>query len=81
MLVQDGTYQYININPCFRTSVVQIFTMSGGRVLDNLAGINGGFAWLAPIAILYIIIWELRATRGEKNVTFLTIINVLLVSN
>jgi hypothetical protein len=30
--------------------------MSGGRVLDNLAGINGGFAWLAPIAILYIII-------------------------
>jgi hypothetical protein len=43
----------IYINPCFGTSVVQIFTMSGGRVLDNLAGINGGFAWLAPIAILY----------------------------
>jgi len=62
----------IYINPCFGTSEGQIFTMSGSRVLDNLAGINGGFAWIAPIAILYIIIWELRATRGEKNVMFLT---------
>jgi len=43
----------IYINPCFGTSEGQIFTMSGSRVLDNLAGINGGFAWIAPIAILY----------------------------
>ena len=51
-LFQDATY----INPCFRTSMVQIFTMSGGGVLDNLAGINGGFAWLALINIRMIII-------------------------
>ena len=52
-IVCSRLYISIYINPCFRTSVVQIFTMSGSRVLDNLAGINGGFAWLAPIAILY----------------------------